>query len=117
MELDEFDFADVPTNLQRSEAVHRGSFAGSHFYMSVEMMLGNSSGPHNDLWSLGVLTYQLLTGNLPFENDLECQCQVLSSKYQTEGVMFPKNVEIDEDAKDFIQRLMRANPADRLGFK
>lgn len=31
------------------------------------------------------------------------------------GVPFPPDVELDEEAKDFIRELMRPNPLERLG--
>ncbi len=56
--------------------------AGSPLYMSPEQILGETVGSQTDLFSLGVVAYQLLTGKHPFaESNLEAiQHRTLHSK-------------------------------------
>ncbi|KAJ3213925.1 hypothetical protein HDU67_002289 [Dinochytrium kinnereticum] len=45
------------------------TFCGSPFYASPEMILGRQYiGPEVDVWSMGVILYALLTGQLPFRD-------------------------------------------------
>jgi serine/threonine protein kinase len=44
-----------------------GSVLGTAAYLSPEQARGEEAGPQADLYSLGVVTYQLLTGRLPYE--------------------------------------------------
>ena len=37
------------------------------------MLLASASGPFTDLWALGVIAYQMLTGDLPFQGKSEEQ--------------------------------------------
>jgi serine/threonine protein kinase len=40
--------------------------AGSPNYMSPEMVVGGQYGPSSDVWSVGCILYQMLTGRIPF---------------------------------------------------
>jgi eukaryotic-like serine/threonine-protein kinase len=44
-----------------------GSVLGTAAYLSPEQARGEEAGPQADLYSLGVVTYQLLSGRLPYE--------------------------------------------------
>ena len=44
-----------------------GSVLGTAAYLSPEQARGEEAGPRADLYSLGVVTYQLLSGRLPYE--------------------------------------------------
>lgn len=46
-----------------------GSFMGTPYYMSPEQARGKSIDWRSDLWALGVIVYQCLTGRPPFESE------------------------------------------------
>uniref|UniRef100_UPI00110F993E serine/threonine-protein kinase n=1 Tax=Streptomyces chryseus TaxID=68186 RepID=UPI00110F993E len=45
---------------------HTGSPIGSPAYMAPEQAMGGAVGPYTDLYALGVLMHELLSGNVPF---------------------------------------------------
>lgn len=65
------------------------------------MLDSNTSGPFTDLWALGCIVYQLLTGDVPFKANYDFQVfQMISER----KLIFPKYLSLD--AVDLIDKLM-----------
>ena len=52
---------------EQSSITQVGSVLGTAAYLAPEQARGEASGPRSDLYSLGVVAYQLLSGSLPYE--------------------------------------------------
>jgi serine/threonine protein kinase len=68
--------------------------------MPPEMLKIQASGPFTDLWSLGVLAYKLLTGDVPFTGSSrpEVQEKIKNIKYS-----FPENLGCEGDDPEAIE--------------
>ncbi|XP_048886246.1 myosin light chain kinase 3 isoform X2 [Brienomyrus brachyistius] len=66
-----------------------------------------------DMWSVGVITYMLLSGLSPFlgDNDTETMNNILHSNWDFDADAFEN---ISEEAKDFISRLLISEKCGRL---
>jgi eukaryotic-like serine/threonine-protein kinase len=52
-----------------STMTRTGSILGTAHYISPEQAMGEHVGPSSDLYSLGVVLYEMLTGELPYDAD------------------------------------------------
>ena len=84
---------------------------GTPLYKSPEMVDANISVPSMDLWALGCMIYEMLTGVTPFAdtNEMEVYDKILACRYEKR----PEG--LDPDAADLIEKLLQLNPRERLG--
>lgn len=89
---------------------------GTPFYVAPDVLTGAGYGPEVDMWSVGVLTYVLLSGRLPFaaDNDSELFKLIIAGKLVWKSPQFDK---ISVAAKDFISKLINTDPDSRMSAK
>ena len=88
---------------------------GTPMYMSPEMIDGNGTYV-SDIWSVGVVVYQMITGKLPFDGGKEDDNQILYEHIKTKEYNKEKlnNVECSEDVKDFIDKALQKDIKKRM---
>ena len=90
---------------------------GTPLTMAYEILTSNSENSvytsKADLWSVGIVYYQILFGKTPFfgftMHDL-----IRDIKRKVKILPFPK--EISEESKDLIKRLLKTNPDERIDW-
>jgi len=65
----DFGIAKLDQYSLRDKTTKTGSFMGTPYYMSPEQARGKNIDWRSDLWALGVIVFQCLTGKPPFESE------------------------------------------------
>ena len=95
-----------------SELTQRGTVLGSPSYMSPEQVTGHAVDQRSDIFGLGVILYQLLTGERPFPGE---SATVISYRIVREEPPEPSAVNpiIPPSYDTIIKKSLAKNPADR----
>ena len=91
------------------------TMCGSLHYASPEMIMGETySGEESDVWSLGVMLYVMVIGQLPFDggNDDDVCNRIVNVSYK-----FPVNVKVSKECKDLIMKMLVHDPQQRISLR
>jgi len=83
------------------------TLCGSPLYMAPEVMQAQKYDAKADLWSVGVILYQLVTGIPPFNGDN--QIQLLRNILRSREIRFPSDCELSHGCIDLCRKLLRLN--------
>src|ERR1700751_2732606 len=95
-----------------SQMTETGSIVGAAQYLSPEQARGGEVDPRSDLYSLGVVLYELLTGNTPFDGEtpVEIAMKRVSSTPKPPSKLRP---DIPRELDMVVLRALAKNPDDR----
>ena len=89
-----------------------GTMVGTVDYMPPEQALGGAITPRSDLYSLGAMIYELVTGTVPFRGDRITE--VISQHINTPPELPSlRGAQIPPSLEELILRLMAKDPEDR----
>ena len=87
--------------------------SGTPAYIAPEILIGNGyTGFASDYWSLGVVLYSMLYGQVPFKSNKikEMHKLIIEGKYDMPD-------DISEEGRDLVCNLLEINPNKRFQFE
>ena len=98
--------------LNSNELTQTNSVMGSVHYLPPEQANGNGSTIKSDIYSTGILMYELLTGKLPFKGDNAVEIAIKQMKDPIPSVC-EANPEIPQSIENIILKATAKNPKNR----
>jgi len=98
--------------MKDSALTEEGAIIGTPDYMSPEQVDGKEADQRADLYSLGVIIFEMVTGRVPFKDD---SAMSVALKHKTEIPVNPKelNAQVPESLSRLILRCMEKNKEKR----
>ncbi|KAH8288055.1 hypothetical protein KR018_011087 [Drosophila ironensis] len=98
-----------------NEGAMAATLCGSPMYMAPEVIMSLQYDSKADLWSLGTIVYQCLTGKAPFYAQTPNE---LKFYYEQNSNLAPKIPQgVSPDLKDLLLCLLRRNAKDRISYE
>ncbi len=90
-----------------------GAASGTPTYMAPELIIGREARPESDIYSLGIMLFEMITGSVPFQGDTIAA--VLHQHLQN-PVVFPQKEDsaIEPQVESAILRALEKAPEDRF---
>jgi len=109
--LSDFGIASVHESL---DSTTNNAYTGSLYYTAPEQIRGEPFSPQTDLFSLGVVMYELLAGVKPFMADTAIATLFKINSEEPKSLkLFRSN--IDDPLQDIVRRMLDKNTAERYG--
>lgn len=90
-----------------------GGLFGTPQYVSPEQMNGESASPRSDIYALGVVLYEMLTGEAPFDGD---NAVAVAMRHLSEDVPAPstRRAGVPRDLDSIVLKATARDPRDRF---
>ena len=107
LKVTDFGIARAANAVQMTEV---GSIVGTAQYLSPEQARGLDVGPQSDLYSMGIVLYEMLTGELPFTGDSAVEIAMKQVSDPPPSIR-RKNRLVSEGLEQVVMRALSKDPA------
>jgi len=105
------DASNAPTEVQEPQT-RAGVVVGTPAYMSPEQAQGKAVDSRTDVFSFGLLLYEMLTGRRAFGGDSDAQALAAILR-DTPAPIRSLRAEVDDDVEQVVHRCLQKDPASR----
>jgi Tol biopolymer transport system component len=110
--LAESDHAEMGVTVPAADLTGAGRIMGTTAYMSPEQAEGKAVDPRSDVFSMGVMLYEMAVGERPFKGDT--QVSILSSIIKdTPAPVSERRKELPRDLDRIVKHCLAKDPEDR----
>jgi serine/threonine-protein kinase len=102
----------IAKSRQDARLTNQGELFGTPQYMAPERIRGEDSGPSSDIYALGVVFFEMLTGELPF-NAPDIATFFLKHMEEPPPPLRTLNQGVPQKLDDLVQRMLAKAAADR----
>lgn len=99
-------------SFENTGITHSGVILGTPAYMAPEQALGQQGDARSDIFSLGVIAFELLTGELPFPSHSLSESLLSRTRGRARPIEYA-NPEIPAWLARIVMRCLERNPSDR----
>ena len=90
----------------------RTTVCGTPIYLAPEIIKEEGHDEKVDIWCIGVLCFELITGNVPFQGS---DIDTLKDNILHLKIAWPKDINID--AKNLIKKILKSDPSSRISLE
>lgn len=87
----------------------RSTYCGTPVYLAPEMIKESGHDHNLDIWCIGILMFELLTGTIPFQGSDQ---QQLAANILKNKICWPRDMDLS--AKDLISKILKTEPSERI---
>lgn len=110
IKIADFGFAKILQVSQLAETI-----CGSPLYMAPEVLSGHKYTHAADLWSYGVILYEMLTGHTPFSQVTNCT-ELVKAHRSVSSFSLPTEITVTPACRDLISSLLVVDPNNRMSW-
>jgi len=115
VKISDFGFARLVENT--SDKLKLTTNIGSPLYMAPEIYKGEPYNTKCDVWSLGIILFELLFGRTPWNSKLQTEDDLFKKNILKKPLIFPDDPKIKEATKQLIMGMLQLEQDERMTFE
>lgn len=102
---------DEEAKADQRDLTDDGTLVGTPRYMSPEYIRGAKIGPPSDIYSLGLVVYELLVGEQAIQ--AESSIQIIGKQLEPQSFFLPSLLEVSPEFRRIINKMLHKDPSQR----